>query len=347
MRNSALVLSFLFFVVSTSDLLAQSGDSLCTQETMEDCYSQAKTFYSKEDYESAKILFQKVIELNANYKQADVYLKKCYSNMAKTAIKQESQAQRDKEKEEKERLKEEKVKQREAKKLAAKEKKEAPVEEETVYPPAQEEYPAMAEETPLAKPQPYRVGVGDVLEISVWRNVDLDKIVIVRPDGSISYPFVGEISAAGLTLMEIDERLTSSLSNFIRNPQVSVAIQKFAGMKVILLGEVKSPGVYSPPGGSNIIDLIALAGGFTNDAVKKGTILIRGGLQQPEIYRLNLARILKGDLSQNIALASSDIVYVPRLFIANLNIAISRITPLLSNTLLGTSVYRDVKDLVR
>src|SRR3989344_1855376 len=202
MRNSALVLSFLFFVVSTSDLLAQSGDSLCTQETMEDCYSQAKTFYSKEDYESAKILFQKVIELNANYKQADVYLKKCYSNMAKTAIKQESQAQRDKE-------------------------KEAPVEEETVYPPAQEEYPAMAEETPLAKPQPYRVGVGDVLEISVWRNVDLDKIVIVRPDGSISYPFVGEISAAGLTLMEIDERLTSSLSNFIRNPQVSVAIQKF------------------------------------------------------------------------------------------------------------------------
>lgn len=331
-----------------------SQETLCTQETLPECYEKAKAFYLNQQFEEAKTLFEKIIAIDAGYKQTASYLKKSHSQLAKKAIQEHTAAQREK-------LKEERQKESEAKKeakrlekeLALQKKKKAKEKIETeeaaptaeATPPVEEETAPAPEETP--KPLIYRIGIGDVLDISVWRTAELDKSVIVRPDGIISYPLVGDIPAAGLTLTELDERLTEALREFVRSPEVSVAIARFGGTKVILLGEIKTPGVVAIPGRGNLIDVIALGGGFTNDAVKRGVIVVRGGLEHPEVYRLNVARIFKGDLSQNIQVEPNDIIYVPRQFIADFNIAINRITPLLSNTLLGTSVYRDIKDLVK
>lgn len=192
------------------------------------------------------------------------------------------------------------------------------------------------------KPQLYLINVGDVIEISVWRAKDLDRDVIVRPDGLISYPLVGDIPAAGLTLTELDRQVTERLNEFVRHPEVSVAIKRFGGTKVIILGEVKSAGVYTPSGLGSVLEVVALAGGFTDDAVRSRTILIRGGLANPKPVRLNLAKaIYTGDQSQNPPLMPNDIVYVPRRATASFNYYLSQITPTLSNLLLGTTISRD------
>lgn len=199
-----------------------------------------------------------------------------------------------------------------------------------------------------AQIMPYRINVGDIVEVSVWRAKDMDRDVIVRPDGVISYPLVGDIQAVGLTLTELDDRLTQALRSFIRNPVVSIAVKRFGGTKVIVLGEVKVPGVYTPSGQGSVLEVVALAGGFTDDAVKSNTYLVRGGLEDPRPVRLNLASaILRGDQDQNPALMPNDIVYVPRNAFASFNYIMKQITPTLSNMLLGTSVVRDIRDLRR
>lgn len=321
------------------------SEIFCTPVTLVQCYEQAKIFYHDKNFETAKGLFEKIIAVDVGYKHAARYLKKCHHYIAEAAIAAQSKAQRKKQKGAE-------LKKPETEKSKEAEKEAQDPGEETAYEKI-EDYPSAAEtlEGPQAeafqKVASYRIGGGDILEITVWRNEDLDKSVIVGPDGRISYPLIGTVPAVGLTIEELDQILTKELKRFIRSPEVSVAIQKFGGMKVILLGEVKGPGIYTPSGGATIIDVIASAGGFSDNAVKHGTFVIRGtGPGQTQIYRLNLARIFKGDLSQNITLASNDIIYVPKRFIARLNFAISQITPLLSNTLLGTTTYRDIKDLV-
>ena len=319
----------LFFIVS-GPVFSEMPETKagCTQETLADCYEEAVRLYHKKEYQAAKDTFQEIISVDANYKKSAKYLKKSSNKLIDEAIKEKAEAQRlEAEELEKQKAEEEKTRQE-------KEKLTQEVQEESIQEVGPKETLA---------PSPYRISVGDVLEISVWRNTDLDKEVIVRPDGVISYPLVGDLPAVGLTLTEIDRALTKFLSEYVRNPVVSVAIKRFGGTKVVVLGEVRLPGVYAPQGGGNALDVIAMAGGFTGDAVRRSTFLVRGGLQNPEVYRLNLARVFKGDLGQNVALQSNDIIYVPKQFMAQFNHVINQLTPTLSNTLLGTSVAQDVK----
>lgn len=329
----------------------------CTVDTLKECYEEAVQTYREKDYEGAKRLFGKIIAIDADYKKAAKYLKKCHEKIAETNIKTQAESQKLAQEEEKQNQLEVKKREEELRReqqLLEEQKEEARHLKELENQPAaaeegSEKTTKEGEETLPERPKPqqisYRIGIGDILEVSVWRNTDLDKNVIVRPDGVISYPLVGDIPAVGLTLTEIDDKLTEALRDYVRNPVVSVAVIKFGGTKVVVLGEVKGPGIYSPPGGGSIIDVIALAGGFTKRAVQRRTFLIRGGLGNPEIYRLNLARIFKGDLSQNVALRSNDIIFVPRTLIAKWNDVLEQITPTLSTTLLGTSVTRDIKNL--
>lgn len=304
------------------NLSAQTEAAICTQETIKTCYTQALKLYRNKDFEAAKPLLEQIVAVDAGYKKASDYLKKCYGNIARQKVAAQKEAQR----------------------LAEKKRKQEADEGEFLAERKEEMETAgrVSPETGIPAEAVYRIDVGDILSISVWRNEDLDKSVIVRPDGVISYPLVGDIPAVGLTLVELDDRLTEVLTEFIRNPVVSVAVERFGGIKVIALGEIHGQGILSLPGGGTVIDVIALAGGFTRDAVRKSTFLIRGGLKNPQVYRLNIPRIFKGDLSQNVAIESNDIIYVPRTFIAHFNDAITRVTPLLSNMLLGTSVARDL-----
>ncbi len=189
--------------------------------------------------------------------------------------------------------------------------------------------------------QEYTIGEDDVLHISVWQNQDLDQEVVVRPDGMISFPLIGEVEAAGLTLTELDATLTERLKEFVKYPEVSISIKKIGGQRVLVLGEIYRPGVYSLTGAKTIVEAITLAGGLTKDAVASSIVIIRGGLEKPEVKRITLNKVLKGDANQNIPLVSEDIIFVPKKFIANLNYFLSQILEPLSR---GSYVNQEIKN---
>lgn len=167
----------------------------------------------------------------------------------------------------------------------------------------------------------YTISEEDVLKISVWQNPDLDQEVIVRPDGMISFPLVGDVLAKGLSIPQLDREITRLLSEFVRSPEVSISLKKIGGSKVIVLGEIMRPGVYSVTGSKTVLEAIGQSGGFSRDAVPSSIVLVRGGLIKPQPQRLNLSKVLKGQQvqQQNIALQAEDIIFVPKKFIADLN----------------------------
>ena len=166
----------------------------------------------------------------------------------------------------------------------------------------------------------YLISNGDLLLIKVWQNPDLDTEAIVRPDGMVSFPLVGDIPATGISINAFRQTLTERLKEYIKNPQVSVSIRTIAGRRVIILGQVLHPGVYSVTGRNTILEAIGLAGGFTEDAVTSSVMLIKGGFAKPVPTRLDLTKALKhADVSDNVILESEDMVYVPRRFVKDVN----------------------------
>lgn len=199
--------------------------------------------------------------------------------------------------------------------------------------PAQVEKPAAKEKTKARIPVvEYAISEDDVLKISVWQNPDLDQEVIVRPDGMISFPLIGDCLVKGMTITELDQEITRRLSEFVRSPEVSISLKKIGGSKVIVLGEVMGPGVYAVTGTKTILEAIGQAGGFTRDAVPSSIVLIRGGFSQPQAQRLNLSKVLSGRevLQQNVVLQAEDIIFVPKKFIADLNYFLSQVLDPLS-----------------
>lgn len=167
----------------------------------------------------------------------------------------------------------------------------------------------------------YIVGPGDRLNISVWRHPDLNKEVVVRPDGKIAFPIVNDIQASGLTPAELDANLVKGLSDIIRDPEVTVTILSFASKKIFVLGEVRRAGVYPFRGKMTVLEAISEAGSYTDDAVLRSTIIVRRGYtEKPEITRINLEKVIKkGDFRQNILLQPGDIIFVPKSFIAKID----------------------------
>jgi len=100
----------------------------------------------------------------------------------------------------------------------------------------------------IAPAAEYIIGDDDVLYISVWQNDDLNMEVVVRPDGKISFPLIGDVAARGMTITQLDEEITKRLKEYIRFPEVSISLRKIGGSKVVILGEVQHPGVYSVTG---------------------------------------------------------------------------------------------------
>ncbi|MFH0889384.1 MAG: polysaccharide biosynthesis/export family protein [Planctomycetota bacterium] len=169
-----------------------------------------------------------------------------------------------------------------------------------------------AAESNQSKPVDYQVMVGDTLEIFIWQHADLTRDIIIRPDGKLSFPLIGDINAEGKTLTQIDEDITKKLTEYIVTPQVSVTVKNFAGEKVIVLGEVGKPGVYKFFGTTSFLDIIAEAGGFTKD--KGNALIIRGelkeGAKEAEVMLVDINGILNGNLRDNVVLYPRDIIYV-------------------------------------
>lgn len=121
----------------------------------------------------------------------------------------------------------------------------------------------------------YRISPGDTLEVAVWGYEDLSRTVIVRPDGNISLPVVGELRAQGATPNSLAQQIGTALSRWVKNPRVSVIVKSFAQHQVFILGAVARPGVYPLQPGLTIAEAIALAGGFTPSADRNNLAVLR------------------------------------------------------------------------
>ena len=121
----------------------------------------------------------------------------------------------------------------------------------------------------------YRISAGDTLEIAVWGYEDLSRTVIVRPDGNISLPVVGELPAQGITPRELAQQITASLSRWVKAPRVSVIVKSFAQHQVFVLGAVARPGAYPLQPGLTVAEAVALAGGFAAAADRNHLTVLR------------------------------------------------------------------------
>ncbi len=157
------------------------------------------------------------------------------------------------------------------------------------------------------------LGPGDEVEVMVWRNDDLHLTQRISPYGEIHYPLAGDIKAAGMTISELKNTITTGLQPYIVDPQVTVSVVTYVDQKVIVLGEVNRPGVFPVTGPMTVLEGITAAEGFTLDAAEESVILIRGReANQPLLARLDLeAATEKGAVQENVPLQGGDIIYVP------------------------------------
>jgi polysaccharide export outer membrane protein len=169
----------------------------------------------------------------------------------------------------------------------------------------------------VAASDEFLLGPEDVLEVNVWRNQDLSRQVIVRPDGMISLPLIGDVLAKGLTANQLATRIAERLKEFKENPSVSVSVKEVNSYYIYVLGEVSKPGKYQLKSFTPVLQAIAVAGGFTLFASKNNLQVIRnsanGDGQHHEIrIRLRYDDLLAGSGEPgNFILKSGDTVVVP------------------------------------
>ena len=159
----------------------------------------------------------------------------------------------------------------------------------------------------------YKIGSGDILEIMTWKEPDFTRgEVLVRLDGKISFPLLGDVQAAGRSSMEIQKDIESGLKDYIDNPIVTVTVKNPLSQKFYILGEVKKTGEYPLIKGLTVLQAFAIAGGFTDWASKKEIILLRYESGKEKVYNINYKKIVNDkNFSQNISIKTDDTIIVP------------------------------------
>jgi polysaccharide export outer membrane protein len=158
----------------------------------------------------------------------------------------------------------------------------------------------------------YVIGPEDVLYINVWKEEALSRTVQVRMDGKISLPLLDDVQASGYTARQLKEVLTKRLREFIDNPVVSVVVTEANSYKVYVSGQVRTPGVYRLRNETTILQIIPMAGGFTDWANQKKILVIRKEDGKEKRITVNYKKIVKGDApDSNIILKAGDTIIVP------------------------------------
>lgn len=169
--------------------------------------------------------------------------------------------------------------------------------------------PALAQQTLGLE---YRIGPEDILHISVWKEEDLDRKVLVRPDGGVSFPLVGDIQVSGRTPLEVQDEIRSRLERFVPDAEVTVAVDEISGYTVFVLGEVKEPGQFTLGRYVDVVQALTLAGGLTPYASEGKIKILRRQDGREVVYRFDFGDIKRErGLQQNIVLQSGDVVVVP------------------------------------
>ena len=158
----------------------------------------------------------------------------------------------------------------------------------------------------------YRIGPGDVLDISVWKEDALTKKVIVTPDGNISFPLVGEIRAKGLTVNQVKKTLESRIKRYVPQPNLSVAVVSVNSLHIYVIGKVNNPGRYELNTYLNVLQALAMAGGLNSFAKKNKIKIFRETDQGTRIFPFKYGDVTDGkSYDQNIRLMRGDIIVVP------------------------------------
>jgi len=158
----------------------------------------------------------------------------------------------------------------------------------------------------------YKLHAGDKIQLSVWKEVDLQRIVVIRPDGRFSFPLTGEVQAAGRSADEIRVDIEGRLRKYIPEPVVTVTVEDVAGSRVYVIGQVLKPGMFILNPQLNVLQALSVAGGTTPFAKLDDIIVIRGTGTAQSTLPFRYSQVIEGkSLGQNILLESGDVVVVP------------------------------------
>ncbi|HEX5663610.1 MAG TPA: XrtA/PEP-CTERM system exopolysaccharide export protein [Xanthomonadaceae bacterium] len=173
-------------------------------------------------------------------------------------------------------------------------------------------------EVAVTSVEAYKIGVDDIVQVSVWRNPELGITVPVRPDGKISVPLVGDVDAGGRTPDEVAKDIQEKLSQFVREPQVAVILTDLRSheylSRVRVTGAVRQPISVPFRPGMTVLDAVLAAGGLTEFAAPDRSELYRkaGEGESTTMHQVRLDRILNhGDLATNYAVAPGDVITIP------------------------------------
>ncbi|MFL6646989.1 MAG: polysaccharide biosynthesis/export family protein, partial [Sulfurifustaceae bacterium] len=156
------------------------------------------------------------------------------------------------------------------------------------------------------------IGPEDLLEIAVWHEKDLQREVLVRPDGWLTFPLVGSVQAAGKTTAQLQKEITTRLKKYMPDPVVTVTIKKIQGLKVFVIGKVGKPGEYVVGRYVDVLQALSLAGGLTPFAKENDIKIVRKQGGREQIIPFDYSQVKRGrNLEQNIRLQAGDVVMVP------------------------------------
>jgi polysaccharide export outer membrane protein len=164
---------------------------------------------------------------------------------------------------------------------------------------------------PMPDATEYRIGREDVLEVVVWHEPELTRVVPVRPDGKISLPLAGEMEAAGKTPAELQAGLTKALGPYIQDATVAVLVREINGARIFVLGEVTRPGGFPLRGPMSVVQAIALAGGRSEFAGDEVVWLRQKPNGASDRVSLSFDELVQGEAAGALWLRGGDVLYVP------------------------------------
>jgi polysaccharide biosynthesis/export protein len=158
----------------------------------------------------------------------------------------------------------------------------------------------------------YVIGAQDVLDISVWKEAELTRVIPVRPDGKISMPLLNDVQAAGLTPMQLAANITADLKKFLSNPEVTVIVTQINSQRIYITGEVAKAGAYPLLPDMTILQALSSAGGFTPFANQKKIYMLRTENGKQTKYPFNYKDVVSGKQpEENLKLKAGDTIVVP------------------------------------
>jgi polysaccharide biosynthesis/export protein len=164
----------------------------------------------------------------------------------------------------------------------------------------------------------YIVGPQDVLTVTVFGEAELTGKYTVEQDGTFTFPQIGRVNAGGQTLRSIEQQLRTKLADgYLKNPQVSVSIENYRSQRILVMGEVRSPGEYQLTGEMTLLSALARAGSTTPTASREATIVRprknpKQGEDTTELIKVDLAELQAGNIALNLPLQDGDTINVPK-----------------------------------